>query len=112
MHLHIYFIQLLRSDINFERTVSGIFDAKNDCRPQKIRVFGRSGGGCPKTQKSILKVEDSSQYITTNNNKVVQGNDFMLHSDTKVGNDDQQKLVFGQSVGGDNKGDTVKKQTT
>lgn len=39
IHLYMYFIQLLRSDINFGRNVSGIFDAKN-------RVFGRSVGGC------------------------------------------------------------------
>ena len=45
IRLHIYFIQLLRSDIDFERNVSGIFDLKNGYRPQKIRVFGRSGGG-------------------------------------------------------------------
>ena len=38
------FIQLPGSDIYFARNISGIFDAKNGCRPLKIRVFGRSGG--------------------------------------------------------------------
>lgn len=33
------------SDIYFRRNVSGIFDAKNVYRPQKIRVYGRPGGG-------------------------------------------------------------------
>lgn len=42
---NIHFIQLSRSDIYFERNISGIFDARNGYRPQKIRVFGRSVGG-------------------------------------------------------------------
>lgn len=32
-----YFIQLLRSDINFERNVSGIFDAKKEVEHRKSK---------------------------------------------------------------------------
>lgn len=42
---NIHFIELSRSDIYFERNISGIFNAKNGYRPQKIRVFGRAEGG-------------------------------------------------------------------
>lgn len=42
---NIHFIELSRSDIYFERNISGIFNAINGYRPQKIRVFGRAEGG-------------------------------------------------------------------
>lgn len=57
------------------------------------------GGECPKTQKSILKVEDNSQYGTIVNNTVVSENNFAEYSSTKVENDDQSKIVFGQPGG-------------
>lgn len=57
-------------------------------------------GDCPKTQKSILKVEDSAQYTTIVNKTVVSENDFVEHSNTKVENDNQSKIVFGRPMGG------------
>lgn len=50
---NIHFIELSRSDIYFERNISGIFNAINGYRPQKIRVFGRAGGGVTPLVKVI-----------------------------------------------------------
>ena len=57
------------------------------------------GGDCPKTQKSILKVEGNDRFFSVNKNKVVLGDDFVVYIDAKVDNCDQLKLVFGQSEG-------------
>ena len=59
-----------------------------------------SGGDRPKTQKSILKVEDSIQYTTIERDNVVPENNLVIHSNVKVENDDQSKLVFRQPAGG------------
>ena len=59
-----------------------------------------SGGDRPKTQKSILKVEDSIQYTTIERDNVVPENNLVIHSNVKVENDDQSKLVFRQPGGG------------
>ena len=61
----------------------------------------QTGGDCPKTQKSILKVEDTTQDTTIEKQEMVSENDFVVHSDIKVENEDRSKLVFGQPGGGD-----------
>lgn len=45
-------------------------------------------------------MEDSTQCITIVSNIVVSENDFVEHSNIKVENDNQSKIVFGQSEGG------------
>lgn len=55
-------------------------------------------GDCPKTKRSVLKVEDKKLFIAINKNKVASRNDFKSCTDTKVENYDQSKLVFGRSV--------------
>lgn len=57
-------------------------------------------GDCPKTKNTFFKVEDSIQEIMQRKIDVVPENNLKGQSDLKVENDDQQKLVFGQSVGG------------
>lgn len=44
IHLQMYFIQLLRSDINFERNVSGIFDEKPEVDHGKSKFSDGLGG--------------------------------------------------------------------
>ena len=46
-----------------------------------------------------LKVEDSIQYTTRERDNVVSENNLVIHSNVKVENDDQSKLVFGQPGG-------------
>lgn len=46
-----------------------------------------------------LKVEDSIQYTTIERDNVVSENNLVIHSNVKVENDDQSKLVFGQPGG-------------
>lgn len=42
---HMYFIQLSGSDIDFERNVSGIFDAKKEVDHRKLKFSDGLGGG-------------------------------------------------------------------
>ncbi len=74
-------------------------EVEND--DQSEIVFGQSGGGgdCPKTQKSNLKVADSTIYASVENNIVVSEKDFFAHSGIKVENDGQSEIVFGHSGG-------------
>lgn len=65
---------------------------KHCCHVQK-------GGDCLKTQKAILKVEDNTQFGTGGKNKVVSSSNSISCKNTKVENDNQSKLVFGQSGG-------------
>ena len=87
IQLNIHFIQLSGADIYSERNISGIFVVKNEYRPQKIRVFRRSGGGekligrnlldChnPESVKQIKKVvewfaaADSHNIVYTSHNE-------------------------------------------
>lgn len=57
-------------------------------------------GERPKTKKTILKVENNIQYTTIERDNVVSENNLVIHSNVKVENDDQSKLVFGQPEGG------------
>lgn len=57
-------------------------------------------GGCPKTPKSALEVEDNLQYSTKSKSKVVLDNNFFCLFRHKVENNDQSKMVFGQAEGG------------
>ena len=80
----------------------GSFRIKNgsyNTRPINERNVS-SRGDRPKTQKSILKVEDSIQYTTIERDNVVPENNLVIHSNVKVENDDQSKLVFRQPEGG------------
>lgn len=55
------------------------------------------GRECPKTQKSILKAADRTQYAIINMDDVAPENDFGVYPDIKVENELQSKLVFGRS---------------
>ena len=61
-----------------------------------------AGGDCPKTQKSILKVEDNILNMVVNKNKVNASNDFDISLAVKVENDGRSDTVFGQPGGGYN----------
>lgn len=69
-------------------------------RHKNMHIFSGDWGDCPKTQKSILKVEDTTQDTTIEKQEMVSENDFVVHSDIKVENEDRSKLVFGQPEGG------------
>lgn len=59
-----------------------------------------SRGDRLKTQKLVLKMEDSTQYMIENENKVDLKNDFSNDLDAKAENDGWSKSVFGRSEGG------------
>ena len=46
-------------------------------------------------------MEDTTQDTTIEKQEMVSENDFVVHSDIKVENEDRSKLVFGQPVGGE-----------
>lgn len=45
-------------------------------------------------------MEDTTQDTTIEKQEMVSENDFVVHSDIKVENEDRSKLVFGRSGGG------------
>lgn len=64
---------------------------------RKLNIFLEEG--YPKTQKTILKVEDSAQSTKIYKSKVVSKDDFEKLSSAKVENGNRSKLVFIQSGG-------------